>query len=611
MENMELLEQIALEIEKKLGHNHISTILHLDEQNQEEGAPKKLPQFLIIVKNFDKYTLMIVSNVLRAYPGQLEVPYVVEYNDISGILDSIPKSLLDIKLNYTVLAGHDIMEMVKPPSYEHFRAQMELTLRNDILKVRRDLIRVMSHTMSSQEFIKELSIVALNSIKSYYQIIEPKLRATEDILKKFNEDFPNGKKVLQRLLNYTYSLLKGMDISEDDKLQLILTTIDNVLQPMLIEIDAIGLEFEKTLAKESTKLSYEEFMEKYADEINHFREAMEVEFIRNSQKSEYVLRGELELKFRKREKAIIEEYEKQLKELTQKYEEQDKKFEETFAEEVEKRTTEFIDKKLTEEQERLHGEYEDKLKKIRDELEFKYITTDLKDREEKMRREFNDYERALRESFQVREKALREELDIKEKNIRQSIEMESNAKLEEQIDQMRKDFEEELDDAIERNKRKEQRTFESELKQREKSIETNFKKELSRKENELMRQFKRDLQIKENELKAKLQLNFEREKLKMESRKSEAFLKLIEQELGLRFNEIERFKLDKLRMEQLRETYGTTPKPSPQIGATRQFMRPPSEDETEDEDKGLFGQILKENRMLMSGLPKKDRKKVS
>lgn len=609
MEGIELYEQIASELEEKLGHNHICTILHLEQPGVgEDPNQNKLPQFLIIVRKFDKYTLMIISNILREYPEQLKIPFVVEYDDMSGILDSIPKSLFDIKLNYRVLAGQDIMEMVKPPSYEHFRAQTELTLRNDILNLRQDLIRVMSQQMNSQEFLKELSIVALTGIKNYYQIVQPKLKTTEEIIIQFNEDFPDGKGVLQRLLNYTYSLLKGMDISEEDKLQLILLTIDNVLQPLLIEIDAIGIEFEKILAKESKKLSYEDFMEKYGEEINRLKDIMYSEITQNAQKREHVLRGELELKFRKRERELIERYESQIGSLMDEYDEQIEKFENNFDEELKKRTTEFINKKVTEDEDKLVKEYQDKMKKMRDELELKYITTDLRDQEEKLRREFNSYEKTLREGFSTREKALREDLDMKMNNYKESIQLDLKAKLDDQMDKLRKDFDEELDDAIERNKRKQQRQYDAELKRREKAIESNFKKDFNRKVKDTQRQFKHDLQLKENEIKSKLHLNFEKEKVRMETRKSEAFLKLIEQELGLKYREIEKYKIDMLKMDQLRETHTSVQEKAQKSIATRNFVTQPDADDTE-EGTDLFSKIVKENRMLMSGLPKK--KKVS
>jgi hypothetical protein len=471
---------------------------------------------------------MIISNKVREYPDNIDMPYVVEYDDIHGMLDSIPRSFLNIKKNYEVLAGQDVMEMVRPPSYEHFRAQMELTLRTDILNLRRDLVRVMSHQMNSQEYLKELSIVALNSIRNYYQIISPKLKKTEEFLEKFHEDFPESKQVLNRVLNYTYSLMKGMDISEEDKLQLILSTINKVLQPILFEVDALGLEFEKTIDKDTKKLSFEDFVKKYNTELARFQDALESEFESTTVKREHVIRGELELKSRQREKNIIDRYEAEIERMKNEYNEKYQKIEETFDGELEKRTTEFINKKLEEQQGKLQNEYETKLKKMRDELEVKYITIDLHEREEKLRKEFNEYERSLRDSFDVREKALREELGIKEKNFRESLDLEFKAKLEIQREKLQRDYENELDDATERNQRKEQRRFETELRRREKALEKTLKSEFSRKEKELNREFKRDLQIRENEVKSKLQLNFEREKLKIESKKSEAFLKLID-----------------------------------------------------------------------------------
>lgn len=610
MVKREVLKKIALELEEKLGRNHISTILRSEEIKDPKAASKTLPQLLLIVRKFDKYTLMIISNVLREYGELIGLPYIVEYKDIQGMLDSIPRSFINIKKHYLLLAGQDVMEMVKPPSYEHFRAQTELTLRSDVLNLRRDLIRVMSHQMDSQEYLKQLSIVALNAIRNYYQIIKPTLKTTEEFISKFNEDFPDGKDVLHRILKFAYSMIKGIDITEEDKLQLILSTFDRVLQPILIEIDALGLEFEKNLSKESEKLTYEEFFEKYSEEIHRLQDAMVLEFEREAKKNEHVLRGELELKFRKREQEVIKRYETEIQELRKINEDKLGALENNFDTEVEKRTKEFIEQKLAEEHQNLQDEYEDKLKKMRDNLEYKYITSDLQDKEEKLRKEYMAYEKKLRESFNLKEKAIREELEIKERNFKDSLELEFKGKLEDQKDLIRDELEIEFEESLERNLRNAQRKFETEMNRREKTLEKVLKKEFTRNEKELERQFKKQMGNKEKEIKTNLQLDFEREKLKMESKKSEAFLKLIEKEFALKYKEIERFQSDLLKAQQIGEVYSGLDKGVAQPQVTRNFIHPPESDETENED-DLFSKILNDNRMLTRGLTKKNVKKVS
>jgi hypothetical protein len=613
MEGSELYKKIARELEEKLANNHVSTILHIEEIVSDDEKVQTKPQFLIVVKKFNKYTLMIIINIIRQHSSKIEMPFVVEYNDIHGMLDSIPRSFLKIKMDYKVLAGQDIIEMVKPPSYEHFRSQTELTLRNDIFNLRRDLFRVMTQKLNSQDYLKELSIVALNSIRNYYQITKPKLKTTKDFIMTFNKDFPDGKSVLQRLLSYTYSMIKGMEISEEDRLQLILSTLDNVLQPILIEIDSLGLEFERTLAKESKKLSYKDFIQKYEPEIQQLRAALIHEAEIENRKREHVLRGELELKFREREKKIIQAYSEEINKKTDKYETQLDKLNDTFDDQLEKRTSEFISKKLEEEQAKLQSDYEDKLKNMRDELELKYITTDLREKEEQLRKEYNAYEKSLRKSFDVREKALRDEINIKKKNFKESLELEYKAKLDGNLDNIRHDLEIEFDESLDRMRRKEQRRYETEMKRRENKLEKQLKSEFTRREKDLTRQFKREVQSKESELKSKLLLDFEREKLKLESKKSEAYLNLIDKELALKFKELEKFQNDLLRSRVLQETYIQTEQAMPQTPAPttgRSFIRPPEADESGEEG-DLFMKILNDNRVLKGGLPKKDVKKVS
>jgi hypothetical protein len=609
MEILTEAKRIATELEEKLGHNHISTILQNEKLGPKDAPDKKLLQLLIIVKKYDKYTLMVISNILREYKELLEIPYVVEYIDIQNMLDSIPDPFLEIKLNYEVLAGQDVMEMVRPPSYEHFRAQMELTLRNEILSLRRDLIRVMSHQMNSQEYMKELSVVALNCIRSYYQIINPKLHTSEEFITNFNQDFPQGKEVLNRLLNSAYSLIKGTEVLEDEKLDMILLTINNVLQPILIEVDALGIEFEKNLAKASEALTYDEFLEKYGPEIERLQDALAVELEQQQKKQEYIVRGELELKFRKREKDMEKRFESDQNEQKKFYEDKIKQFEDTFDEKLEERTVEFKKQKQEEYENKFQDEYDTKLKGIRDELELKYITTDLREKEEKLRTEFQEYEKNIRENFELKEKTLREELDMKLKNYKESLELEYNAKQEDEKEKMRRDFEGELEDSIGRVRRHEERRYEAELKRRLKQLEISMKKEFARREKDLNRQSRRELQAREAEVKTKLLLNFEREKLKIESKKSDAFLKLIEKEMAIKYKELDKLKVPfpqapLVQQVQAPESLKGKPKGKERPIGTRSFLRPPDSSESDSEG-GLFSKILNDNRILVQGLVKR------
>jgi hypothetical protein len=404
--------------------------------------------------------------------------------------------------------------------------------------------------------------------------------------------------------------MKGMDISENDKLQLILSTINKVLQPILVEVDALGMEFEKAMEKEHGALSFEDFVEKYSVELGRFRDALELEYEQNTTKREHVLRGEIELRARKREQSLVSQYEHEIEQLKQEYEAKLKELEDTFDDEVEKRTTEFINERLEFQQKKLLDEYQLKLKNMRDELELKYITSDLNEREEKLRKEFNEYEKSLRESFDVREKALREELDIHKNNFRESQEIKYKTKLEDAKERLQRDYDHELEDAITRIQRKEERRFEVEMKRREKALEKTLKKEFARKEKELQRLFKHELQNKESEVKAKLQLSFEREKLKLESQKSEAFLNLIDKEMDLKYKEMEKFKADMIQVQQMRDSYTVVQKQIEQTQPTRNFITPPTMTEGEKEG-DLFSKILQENRILNRGLPKKKFKKVS
>ncbi len=615
---MNIYKEIASEIKEKLGTNHVSTIIQTDVQYSKVKHLSTIPQFLIIVEEFDKFTINMITEVLENYPNTIKTPFVVEYKDLEGMLDSIPRSFINMKKSYQVLEGNDITEMIQPPSYEHFRAQTELILRNDVLKVRRDLIRVLLNQTSITKHVKELSMIALNSIRNYYQIVEPELQTTEEIIERFNIDFPKGKSSLKDILEYTYRNLKADENKKEEEtketrneiISIIISTLDDVLQPLLIEIDSLGIKLEKILINESDKLPYEEFIKKYGEEIHTLQEEMYKEFHQNAMKEQESFRNELDLKFREREIKLIDRYDQEIVNLQNKSESDLKALETSFTDDLEQRTEKVVNEKLRIKREELEQEYNDKLRKTKDELEFKYITTDLQDKEEKLRKEYQSYEKKLRENFQAREKDFVRDLDIKERNFKGGLELEYKAKLEDEKESMRKDFEIELEGAIERNLRKQERRLMAEMARREKTLERTLTQESKRKEKELLSEFKKNLQTKENEVKMKLQVEYERAIGKLESKRSGELMNLIEKELAIRYKEIEKIQVDLIKAFQFEKNAGDSQRISPQIEFARNFIHPPKKGEIKNE-KDLFSKILSDNRSLTDGLSKKSSKKAS
>ena len=630
MNKMDLYKKIAFEIKSKLGPNHVSTILQIEKLSDKKDLDEGLPQFLVIVRDFDKFTLMMITNILREYPHEIRIPYVVEYRDVQGMLDSIPKPFLDIKKNYIVLEGEDVNEMVKAPSYEHFRAQMELILRNDILRLRRNLILVMSQQITTQEHIKELSIVALNGIRGYYQLVEPDLQTIDELITRFNKDFPMGKKTLQKILECAYRTIKGMDVTEDDVLQLILSTFDNVLQPLLIEVGALEAKLEDetkapkdskgpgALSPEETgktitepkKLSFEEFIKTYGKEISNLQKAMAEQFEREHVNKEQVLRGELELKFRKREKSLKDKHKDEIKSITDKYEAQLTDLKLSFEKEIEGQSEEFVKKKMVEERKKIENEFGEKIKVIREELELKYITTDLQEKEDKLQNEFRVSEKNLRDNYRLREEELRHEFEVKEKNLRESIESEYNTKLEIETAKLENIFNERLNDDLNRRLRAQERKYRTDMARREKALEKELKKDFKKREKELHAQFNKDLQTKEKEAKIKFQLEYEREKGKLESRKSAELLKFIKSEVSNRYKEIEKVQMDLIKAFQTEKINNNVQNFQDTDSISRNFVRPPKK-AADDDELDLFSKILRDNVSLSRSMRKKNLKKVT
>ena len=238
MASMEQAKEIAKEIQEILGSNHVSTMVHGQflEYGESEGA-SNIP-LLIVVKKFDEGASLKIFKVLKKWSRiGVETPYVAELDDLSGMLDSIPSKLLDIKTKYVVLEGQDILELKTEPEFEYLRAQVELEIRRTIYNLRHDLIDVMLRKIPIDAYLKNLALACLASIKSYHLVLKPEIKSNNQHLEYFYREFPTGKKYLTSLLEVVYAKERSQ---ESDLLELITNVIDEVVQPLLVKVDQAG-----------------------------------------------------------------------------------------------------------------------------------------------------------------------------------------------------------------------------------------------------------------------------------------------------------------------------------------------------------------------------------
>ena len=231
-------KEIAKEIQEILGSNHVSTMVHGQflEYGESEGA-SNIP-LLIVVKKFDEGASLKIFKVLKKWSRiGVETPYVAELDDLSGMLDSIPSKLLDIKTKYVVLEGQDILELKTEPEFEYLRAQVELEIRRTIYNLRHDLIDVMLRKIPIDAYLKNLALACLASIKSYHLVLKPEIKSNNQHLEYFYREFPTGKKYLTSLLEVVYAKERSQ---ESDLLELITNVIDEVVQPLLVKVDQAG-----------------------------------------------------------------------------------------------------------------------------------------------------------------------------------------------------------------------------------------------------------------------------------------------------------------------------------------------------------------------------------
>jgi hypothetical protein len=241
MASLEQAKAMAKELQEILGKNHVSTMVYGQFLEDAKGEAQGNIPLLIVVKKFDETSSLKIYKVLKRWMDVgIETPYIAELDDLSGMLDSIPAKLMDIKGRYQVLEGDDILEFRSEPEFEYLRAQAELEIRRNIYNLRHDLIEVMLRRIPIDRYLKSLSITCLSSIRSFHRITRPDIGTNNQHLEYFYREFPSGQKPLVNLLECIYST--HPDPEETDLLELITEVIDEVFQPMLIKIDHIGKE---------------------------------------------------------------------------------------------------------------------------------------------------------------------------------------------------------------------------------------------------------------------------------------------------------------------------------------------------------------------------------
>jgi hypothetical protein len=238
MDPLELSQNLANEMQSILKDNHICTLVYGPPVSGTfvEGK-SKIPLF-VIVNKFDSSTANTIADLVikwTEYP--IEGPYIAELQDLEGMSDSVPDELLDVTLNYKILAGDDIFKSMPELDREHMRAQAELAVRRYIFTLRWTLTHVLRDYAQLEGYLNNLAFYCQLAIQVYHRLSHPDIVDKDKHLEQFYNEFPEGTECMKILMNYAYGDASMLD---REPVELITCALDSILLPLLHKIDDMG-----------------------------------------------------------------------------------------------------------------------------------------------------------------------------------------------------------------------------------------------------------------------------------------------------------------------------------------------------------------------------------
>jgi hypothetical protein len=509
-------ELIANDIEETLGSNHISTSIYgspvsdkqrdiLEDSSKKKDAVPPIKLF-IVVKKFDESCLVKLSLVFSKWKkrvgDRLESPIITEPEELQGILDSVPEKILDLKNNYRVLAGDDLQELSAEPEYEYLRAQVELAIRHHVYSLRHDLFDVLFKEKSMEDYLKQLWVYCIGTLRNYHRLVKPDLKSTQEHIQAFYEEFPQGKPPISDLLEKFYQVLNNRPVDSIGKANLFKLSIgimSDVLQPMLLKVDNMG---PKKTYMDSVDIPTDDLLNnkielkiKSADRAlkEKIQSALKVRD-RELQKRVKLFIDRYKSEYRKR---VEEEVNRIKKHYDEKYEKDMTKLEKELTERIEINTANSLESKISKEQ--------DKLKR-----DLKQVETDLK-------HEYNKKEKELKRVYKQKTKEFKKGLLEKDRKLTNAFKAKEKGIIEKMKLREKKN--------IEQLKQKAKKEYEELAEKLKNEID------MKKKEIEMRKQLEDEIFEKKEDMKKLLELQIECEKFKLESKRLEFDLSLKDKEL--------------------------------------------------------------------------------
>jgi len=235
---MKLATELATELKDSLTDNHICTLVYGPPVTGTYVEGKSRIPIFVIIDKFDSKTAIALADLVKKWEEHpVEGPYIAELRDLEGMSDSVPDELLDVTLNYKVLAGNDVLKSLPQLDREHMRAQAELAVRRYIFTLRWSLTHVLYDYAQLEGYLNNLAFYCQLAIQVYHRLSQPDIVDKDKHVEQFYEEFPGGRECMQILMNYAYGDASMLD---REPVELITCALDSILLPLLQKIDDMG-----------------------------------------------------------------------------------------------------------------------------------------------------------------------------------------------------------------------------------------------------------------------------------------------------------------------------------------------------------------------------------
>jgi predicted nucleotidyltransferase len=215
------------ELKDIYGEGLVAVILYGSAASGEFVKQFSNINLLVVLQNAGLRNLKSVSGLINRRKYRLLRPLFLSHDYIRGSVDVFPVEFLDMKENYVVLAGKDILKDISI-DLKNLRFQCEQELKEKLLNIQNIYLR-----NRSKETLKDLLFKSFNSILHLLRNLirlkglkPPYLK--QEVLKDFSREFGIDTKNLDKILN-----------AKNGNLRLKHEELDNMLVALVEDLEKI------------------------------------------------------------------------------------------------------------------------------------------------------------------------------------------------------------------------------------------------------------------------------------------------------------------------------------------------------------------------------------